>query len=355
MQDNDFFVWVAKICELSGIMKKMIFAMVAAALLASGCADSPKDRVITGYVTSWGTTLPDPSLVTHLNYAFGHVADSFDSLTIDNEPRLAEIAALRDVKPSLKVLLSVGGWESDNFSEMAASDSLRSAFCASCKAAVDRFGLDGIDIDWEYPTSDLGGISCSPDDKENFALLMRDLRSVLGEDALLSFAASSETKYIDYAVAVGYVDFVNVMTYDMGRAPKFNAALHNSRLHDGQTVEKSVREHLAAGVPKSKLVVGIPFYGRGDRIFFPESVDYKDLKVDGRYYEVLWDEDAMVPYVANRITGDIVFSYDNERSIFAKCLYIKKNHLRGAMIWDCGADDSDFTLSTVLWTYLKEK
>lgn len=335
-------------------MKKIFIFIVTAALLAVSCVNS-SDRVVIGYVTSWGTTLPDPSLVTHLNYAFGHVADSFDSLVIDNEPRLAEIVALKESKSSLKVLLSVGGWASGNFSEMAASDSLRKSFCACCKAAVDRFGLDGIDIDWEYPTSDLADISCSPDDKGNFTLLMRDLRAVLGDDALLSFAASAETKYINYSDVVEYVDFVNVMTYDMGRAPHFNAALYQSENHPGLTADQSVKDHLAAGVPKSKLVFGIPFYGRGDRIFFPESVDYKDLRVDGRYYEVCWDDDALVPYVANKITGEIVFSYENEKSILAKCYYIKDHHLRGAMVWDCGADDSDFTLSTVLWTYLKEK
>ncbi|MDO5321618.1 MAG: glycosyl hydrolase family 18 protein [Bacteroidia bacterium] len=335
-------------------MKKIFVLIVSAAFLAVSCVSS-SDRVVTGYVTSWGTTLPNPSLVTHLNYAFGHVADSFDSLVIDNEPRLAEIVALKEAKPSLKVLLSVGGWASGNFSEMAASDSLRASFCACCKAAVDRFGLDGIDIDWEYPTSDLGDISCSPDDKDNFTLLMRDLRAVLGDDALLSFAASAETKYINYSDVVEYVDFVNVMTYDMGRAPHFNAALYQSENHPGLTADQSVKDHLAAGVPRSKLVLGIPFYGRGDRIFFPESVDYKDLRVDGRYYEVCWDDDALVPYVANKITGEIVFSYENEKSILAKCYYIKDHHLRGAMVWDCGADDSDFTLSTVLWTYLKEK
>ena len=336
-------------------MKKIFVLILSAAFLAASCADSSDDRVVTGYVTSWGTTMPDPALFTHLNYSFGHVADSFDSLYIDNEPRLAEVIALKEAKPSLKVLLSVGGWMSGNFSEMAASDSLRSSFCASCKAAVDRFGLDGIDIDWEYPTSDLGEISCSPDDKANFNLLMRDLRSALGEDALLSFAAYFDTQFIDYAGAVDYVDFVNVMTYDMGRAPSFNSALYQSDRHQGPTADKAVKDHLAAGVPKSKLVLGIPFYGRGDRVFFPESIDYKDLKVDGRYYEVCWDDDAMVPYVANKITGDIVFSYENEKSILAKCYYIKDHHLRGAMVWDCGADDSDFTLSKDLWTYLKEK
>ena len=141
--------------------------------------------------------MPDPGAMTHVNYAFGHVNDTFNGLRISNPERLKLIGGLKSVNPELKLMLSVGGWGSGRFSEMACDSLRRLSFAHDCLKAVEEFGLDGIDVDWEYPASDMAGISCSPDDRENFNLLMRDLRSVLGEDRLLTLASSAYAEYID--------------------------------------------------------------------------------------------------------------------------------------------------------------
>ncbi|MBR3541231.1 MAG: glycosyl hydrolase family 18, partial [Bacteroidales bacterium] len=149
-----------------------------------GDEDQALDRVVVGYVTSWSDRMPDPNLVTHLNYAFGHVTTGFDSVRVDNPERLCSIVALKEANPHLKVLLSVGGWGSSNFSEMASDEAHRISFARSCQKAIDTYSLDGIDIDWEYPTSSAAGISSSPDDTKNFTLLMHDLRQAIGTDHL---------------------------------------------------------------------------------------------------------------------------------------------------------------------------
>ena len=166
----------------------------------SACAEKApeKDYVIIAYVTSWKDVPVDPTVMTHINYAFGHVNDTFDGVRIDNPNRLRYIVGLKSINPDLKVMLSVGGWGSGRFSEMAADDARRLSFAQDCLKAVEEFGLDGIDIDWEYPTSDMAGISASPADRENFNLLMRDLRAVLGEDRLLTLASSAYAEYIDF-------------------------------------------------------------------------------------------------------------------------------------------------------------
>ena len=94
--------------------------------------DQSPERVVVGYVTSWSERIPDPSLVTHLNYAFGHVTTDFDSVRVDNPGRLCSIVALKEANPHLKVLLSVGGWGSGNFSEMASDEAHRISFARSC-------------------------------------------------------------------------------------------------------------------------------------------------------------------------------------------------------------------------------
>ena len=172
-----------------------------------GDEDQALDRVVVGYVTSWSDRMPDPNLVTHLNYAFGHVTTGFDSVRVDNPERLFSIVALKEANPHLKVLLSVGGWGSGNFSEMATDEAHRISFARSCQKVIDTYSLDGIDIDWEYPTSSAAGISSSPDDTKNFTLLMHDLRQAIGTDHLLTFADYADTTYVDYPSVMPIIDF----------------------------------------------------------------------------------------------------------------------------------------------------
>ena len=290
--------------------------------------DQSPERVVVGYVTSWSDRMPDPNLVTHLNYAFGHVTTGFDSVRVDNPERLCSIVALKEANPHLKVLLSVGGWGSGNFSEMAADEAHRISFARSCQKAIDTYSLDGIDIDWEYPTSSAAGISSSPDDTKNFTLLMHDLRQAIGSKDL---------------------DFINLMTYDMADPPYHHSALFRSDVTGSLSVSEAIDHHLEAGVPLSKLVMGMPFYGR-------PSKDYKGqrpfgkLSTDGLYTE-RWDSIALVPYLVDE-QGNMVLALENATSITHKCNYILAKGLRGAMYWDCDDDDDSFTLSRAVWNLL---
>ena len=241
--------------------------------------DPPSETVVVGYAVYWEDSMPDPSLVTHINYAFAHIKGDFETLDIKSPSRLSKIVALKKTKPSLKVLLSVGGWEAGNFSEMAADETHRKNFCKNCLNAVTRYGLDGIDIDWEYPTSSMAGISSSPSDTKNFTLLMKDLRETLGRDRLLTMASASNARYVNFRDAVQYMDFVNVMTYDMGDPPEHNGALYNSSLAS-ENCNDSVAKHVSNGVPTAKIVLGIPFYGHGDGKAFDDYVDFKDIHID---------------------------------------------------------------------------
>ncbi len=191
-------------------------------------AASRDSKVVVAYVTSWSEVMPDPQYMTHINYAFGHVNESFNGVKIDNEERLRQIVDLRKQKPELKVLLSIGGWGSGRFSEMAANDEYRRAFAADCDRVVKEFALDGIDIDWEYPTSSMANISSSPDDTENFTLLMQDIRAAIGNEKELTLATVASAGYIDFKAILPSVDFVNIMSYDMATAPKHHSALYPS-------------------------------------------------------------------------------------------------------------------------------
>ena len=328
-------------------MKKIKMMMAAALGVLISCgsvksggeaiAASRESKVVVAYVTSWSEVMPDPQYMTHINYAFGHVNESFNGVKIDNEERLRQIVDLRKQKPELKVLLSIGGWGSGRFSEMAANDEYRRAFAADCDRVVKEFALDGIDIDWEYPTSSMANISSSPDDTENFTLLMQDIRAAIGNEKELTLATVASARYIDFKAILPSVDFVNIMAYDMASAPKHHSALYPSGHSGDITSDGAVTAHLKAGVPPSKLVMGMPFYGRGGD-GYPSFQDYNKVGNTDTQYTEKWDEVAQVPYLADK-NDTLVFGFENPRSLAIKCQYILDKDLLGGMYWDYSGDN----------------
>ena len=327
-------------------MMKFLSRILLACLLlpAFGAVTAqPKQKIVVAYVCSWtDLRLPDPSLMTHINYAFGHVNKTFDGCDVQNPEFLKRVVGLKRQKPSLKIQLSVGGWTSGNFSEMAADAKCRMAFARDCGRIVKEYGLDGIDIDWEYPTSSEAGISSSPDDTRNFTLLMRDLRKVLGKDKLLTCATIADGKYIDFPACVKYMDFVNIMAYDVADPPRHHTTLFRSPLSGRITVSEAVEAHIRNGVPKEKLCLGMPLYGRGDH---GNAILDKYMKTGytAGLYQEHWDAVGQVPYLTDW-SGQLVWGAENPRSIAAKCQYIIDRGLLGGMYWETTEDNAQLDL-----------
>lgn len=331
-------------------MMKFTKSLMCMLMVATACfAQAPKankakansKKIIVAYVTSWTSVTPDPQYITHINYAFGHVNETFNGVRIDNESRLRALSDLKKKNPSLKILLSIGGWGSGRFSEMAATAENRAKFAYDCLRIVNEFKLDGIDIDWEYPTSNMAKISASPDDTDNYTLMMKAIREKIGKKKLLTLATAANAKYIDFRGIEPIVDFVNIMTYDMGNPPNHHAGLYRSKYTGGQSVDEAVTAHVDAGMPITKLVLGIPFYGRG-KGEVAGFIDYKKiLNLTGFNKE--WDEDAKVPFLTNS-AGEFVCTYEDPRSIEIKCKYLLDRGMLGAMYWEYAGDTDDGVL-----------
>jgi chitinase len=320
--------------------------------------------------------------LTHLNYSFAHI-DAGRAL-LDLPGAAADLARLRALKrqnPRLKVIVSVGGWLADGFSDAALTDSSRRTFADSAVTLLREYELDGIDLDWEYPGQGVAGIKYRDADKQNFTLLLKTLREELdaaraargrtgGERYLLTIAGA-DREYFDHVEMSKlhvYLDWVNEMAYDF-----FNSLTpttgHQAGLYRAEFAtatdrngDAAVKQYLAAGVPSEKIVVGVPFYGRGftgvtarnngvnqpyER--YEDDHSYAELseKFIGKHGFVrYWDGRADAPYLWNS-TSRTLISYDDPQSIAIKACYVREHHLGGMMFWDLGSDRNDELLNVI--------
>ncbi|KAF5366781.1 hypothetical protein D9758_006469 [Tetrapyrgos nigripes] len=174
-----------------------------------------------------------------------------------------------------RIVLSVGGWGgSTNFSSAVSSSANRSTFVNALVGAVNQFGLDGIDIDWEYPNSVGAGNPHSPSDAANFLKLLTSLRSALGSSKIISAAVphlpwigSNGSPLTDISAYAAQMTYINIMNYDVWGAsstPGPNAPLGNLCGTSSQpqaSAQAALAQWKAAGAPANKLLLGLPLYG----------------------------------------------------------------------------------------------
>jgi chitinase len=341
---------------------------------------------VVGYLASWGVgskgtriaDLPARDL-THIFYAFGDVRADGTAGVENPGTNFDELARLKSRFPHLKVAISIGGWTgSGRFSDVALTDASRRLFAES---AIDVFirhhpsVFDGIDIDWEFPVAGgLAGNAERPADRENFTLLLAELRRLLDAEGVsnhrhyeLTIAASArpqEIANLEISRIDPLLDFINVMTYDYHSGPgttNFNAPLYAAKGDPtpGLNVDASMRAFLDGGVAAGKLLVGVPFYGHGygdvpnvnDGLFQQGNgtpLGWKETGGDWRvlaqtrlrdpHYVRHWESSAQVPWLYDSTTKTWV-SYDDPQSVAAKARYVREHRLGGLVIWELGGDD----------------
>jgi chitinase len=346
-----------------------------------------------------------------INYAFAGIDDNLQCASLDEfadfekrfdsdetvdgfadtvaQPLKGNFNQLRKLKqlyPRIRVLLSIGGWtESARFSDAALPEN-REAFVASC---VDKFihgniapgvsaagVFDGLDIDWEYPGR--CGETCNyrESDGENFTALLAEFRAQLDQaeqdigaasgvrpDLLLTIAAPASdynAAPIEIGKIHGHLDWINLMTYDFhggwesGGPTNHHAHLRPSTCDSLEDTwgAKSVTTYMAAGVPADKLLLGVPFYGRGwrgvtavnnghcqaargvPRGTYEKGVeDYSVLAAQSR--PSFHDADAGAHWTFD---GNEFWTFDDPTSLQWKVDFVQQEGLRGTMFWEMSGD-----------------
>ncbi|KZF25999.1 glycoside hydrolase family 18 protein [Xylona heveae TC161] len=266
---------------------------------------------------------------------------------------LRAFASLKRKHSQLKLILSIGGGNqgSDGFAQAASSPSGRAQFATSARTLINQFGFDGIDVDWEYPSS--------VEEGNDYILLLATIRSFLpsGQYILTSALSAGEwaLKHIDLVAAAGYVDLINLMAYDF-YGPWTDKAGHQAQLYAPKNLppadpanmscQSAVNYMLSRDVPANKILLGIPTYGRsfkgaegvgqshsgqeGDSGTF----EYKDLPGPGAREAV--DEELGAAFAIGGPGGFV--SYDNPTTVKMKANFVKQTGLAGLFYWPGTSD-----------------
>lgn len=355
-----------------------------ATVTTAGSKASVNGQYIVGYYANWASysgITPDKlqvSKLTHLNYAFAAIDANGKLAMSDSVNDLKNFSILKSLKAAnkgLKTLISVGGWDdSQKFSDAALTSYSRAVFAQSCVDFVVKYGFDGVDIDWEYPVS--GGKSVGrTEDRQNFTYLLQTIRQKLNERGakdgkkytltIAGAAGSSYLQKIEVGKVASAVDFIFIMAYDLhgpwdGYAD-LNAALYDPAGTSPQyklSADDAVTVYLNAGVPSSKLVLGMPFYGyrysvtgSANNGLFGSFTSAKSISYDSiissylnnTAFRLFYHPTAMVPYLFGNNT---FISFDNAQSIAEKVGYAKSRRLAGVGAWELSQDKHGVLLSS---------
>ncbi|MCI3277414.1 glycoside hydrolase family 18 protein [Streptomyces cylindrosporus] len=381
-------------------------AVLGAGLLAGAGTATAKPSAqeaagskVVGYFTEWGTydrkyfvknieTSGSAAKLTHINYAFGNVtggkcamgdsyaatdraytaAESVDGVadTWDQPLRgnFNQLLKLKKKHPGLKVLWSFGGWTwSSGFGEAAKNPA---AFAQSCYDLVKNSKwagvFDGIDIDWEYPNA--CGNSCDTSGRDAFKNLMAALRSKFGGSlvtAAITADATSGGKIdaADYAGAAQYVDWYNPMTYDyFGAWDAAGPTAPHSPLNSYSGIPKAnfytsatIAKLKGLGIPASKLLLGIGFYGRGwtgvtqaapgGTATGPAAGTYEQGIDDYKVLRTKCPATGTVGGTAYAKCGNDWWSYDTPATIGTKMTYKNQQGLGGTFFWELSGDTAN--------------
>ncbi|BCL19166.1 glycoside hydrolase family 18 protein [Streptomyces tuirus] len=355
---------------------------------------------VIGYFTEWGTydrkyyvknieTSGSGGKLTHINYAFGNVtggkcamgdgyaatdraytaAESVDGKADTwDQPLRGNFNQLRKLKqkhPNLKVLWSFGGWTwSGGFGEAAKNPA---AFAQSCYDLVENSKwadvFDGIDIDWEYPNT--CGATCDTSGKAAFRNLMQALRAKFGSKNLVTAAITADATpggkidAADYAGAAQYVDWYNPMTYDFfGAWDSAGPTAPHSPLTSYSGIPKADNHSSATiaklkglGIPASKLLLGIGFYGRGwtgvtqaapgGTATGPAAGTYEQGIEDYKVLKATCPATGTVAGTAYAKCGANWWSYDTPATIGTKMNYKNQQGLGGTFFWELSGDTAN--------------
>ena len=335
---------------------------------------SNNTKVVIAYASIWNRLeikdIPHSQL-THINFSFLNI-DSDGHLIFGDEGcdeccakgYLNNLMLLKSQQTHLKIHLSIGGasWEK-NFMPVSSNTVKRATLVSELKTLLEEYGLNGVDLDWEFVQQDQG---------QFFEVLAKDLRSSFGNKYELTTAVPSCPSLLQYynlRTASQYFNWINLMTYDASVGAGYST--HHAPLYkhpddpiedcSGDTAVKYLNN---LNISNNKLVLGIPLYGYQYKVpkndprhgLFLKlecnskcetSIASKDLPKDSKFIRYM-DPIAKAPYLYNSEEG-LFITFEDKASAQFKIDYVNSNNLKGIMFWELQFDysGSNSVISTV--------
>lgn len=379
-----------------------MFSFVFLTVISFSCTTSTAEAPEADPITIMAYYVPEKDYrpeelplgqLTHIIFSFTNVIDGEMKFRNEaNGEKLRQLVAQREQYPQLKVMIACGGWGAGGFSDMAHTAENRRKFVQSAVEFIDEYQLDGLDIDWEYPGIPAAGTKARPEDKQNFTMLMKELReglNTLDRPQTLTFASAGWKRYydnIELLEVMKYVDYMNIMTYDQVTNTSPYTGHHTplgliteADLQDypimeyveqrkkemaerGFTWEPRSAEKIVAfcidqGAKPEQLVIGAAFYGRAWKGVPPQDnglyqpnggvyIGWSAYHQIRREFESKngfqrhWDPVAKAPYLYNP-TDSIFISFDDTASVKLKARYAMEQNLGGIMFWELGNDTKE--------------
>lgn len=325
------------------------------------------------------------SKITHLMYSYASIKLSDMTVTFPDTFWNALLYCNNlKLNYGVKVLISIGGpANSSVFPKVTADTASINKFALNCINLLKTVKIDGVNISWNYPKDSL---EC-----ESFVLLLKSLRRVADSVSLKTKNPILLTVSIpgmidrlngtsgktDLSRTLTLVDWINIDSYDYHTAADSFTAHHAPLYANKQDKSSTYPINQAAmynsdsvvhyltltcKIPSEKLMLGTAFYGRswedvqqGDEMyglyqkgFFRDSTrgskpfgvdDFYVLKAmqDSRPAYYHYDSIAQAPWLYDAL-NKLFHTYENERSVTAKCAYIINNKLCGMCISNISGD-----------------
>ncbi|MDE0892104.1 MAG: glycoside hydrolase family 18 protein [Planctomycetota bacterium] len=332
-------------------MHRLLYLLLSTAPLFMDGSTAPADfkvEIVHGYYPSWRAATHPPSKfdfsgVNRVGHCFAYPSTEGELII---PPELLDPALVTAVHAQgAEVSLVLGGWgQCDGFSPTCADPAKRARFVGEIAQALTTLNYDGIEFDWEFPTSAA--------DRNNLTTCIAELRAILGSEREIALAvpASNWSGQWFSASLLQHADRLHVMTYDYAGSWSSQSGHHSALRADACATPYSMEQALAywrgRGVQNEDIVLGVPFYGRSfdsgslcQPFTQTGSASYADLLAmeQSGDWKRHWSTAARVPWLEER-QGSGIWSYENARSVREKALFALKEDVAGVMIWELTHD-----------------
>lgn len=286
-------------------------ALAAIALSGPASVAESSQFAVVGYLPHYRGDVFRREQAKHLTDLILFSVEPKPDGTLDESRLPAKFVASvqrKTAETDVRKLVTVGGWgKSTAFATVTAQSELRERLVRNLSKLCDRHDLDGIDVDWEHPTSE--------EEHAAFARFLHQLREALGPHGRLVTVAMAPWKPLSDE-ALSAVDRIHLMTYD-------NGGRHSTL----DLAFDSVDRLLDRGIPAEKICLGIPFYGRPFEGPFGETTTYAEIV----------SRSTLRPS-DNEANG---IYFNGPELVARKVRLARRLGLGGVMIWELGQDVAD--------------